>query len=88
MANLQALKEQIILAVEDHTSESVLQQVREILDHNPRMATPAEEAAIAAGIADFEAGNVISLEEFIASGEQLIKELTEKYKDRDARRTI
>jgi predicted transcriptional regulator len=59
------LKEKIQAALETQHPTAVLEQVMALLERPLQMATPEEEAAIAEGIADIEAGRYYTLEEFI-----------------------
>ena len=65
MSNVEMLKQRIHQAVEENTSEELLQYVDSLLTQEAPIATENEEHRIELGMADMAAGRVISLEDFL-----------------------
>ena len=69
MQKVEALKAEIHAAVEAAQSQALLEQIAAMLHAKPQHGlTPQQEAGIARGIADFEAGRTLSLHEFKERG--------------------
>lgn len=79
MTSLEALRQKLHAAIDAETSEARLREIAGVLDHALPQVTEAQEASIGRGIADIEAGRVVSYEEFKKIGEAQAAERRAKY---------
>lgn len=69
MTAIEALRQKLHAAIDAETSEARLREIAGVFDGALLQVTEAQEASIGRGIADVEAGRVVSYEEFKKIGE-------------------
>lgn len=79
MTPIEALRQKLHAAIDAETSEARLREIAGMFDGGLLQVTEAQEASIGRGIADAEAGRVVSYEEYKKIGEAQAAERRAKY---------